>query len=514
MSRRSATSRSLVALALAAGLLGACDLGSDPAEPPARPAPPEAAQDASQNVVPPPRPADDRPNIVMVLVDDMRTDELPYLPRTRALLARHGVRFPHNISPHPLCCPARASLATGSYAQTNGVLHNSGDRGGYQALEPGQTYAPWLQRSGYRTAFVGKFLNDYSHRDPREPGWDVWSAQVGRVSAYRRSRFFGEQVERGYVTTQIERRSNDLVTDLAGKGSPFFLVTNHTAPHVQMEERDNGRYEQLPPPAEPRYARLYDDAADPAFFRKPSFLVPWPGGKTLTREEMRELHLARVRSLASVDDAVASLVRTLRRTGELANTYVVFTSDNGHALGEHGYRTKNYLMREMLDVPLVVRGPGVARGASTAITSLVDLPATFLEIAGVKARHRLDGVSLLPQLRHPQRRPRGWRDTTLVQTGNNRDAGPEPFWGSRGVQTRRYLYGYDPGGTTGNWPEFLFDRERDPYELTNVVDHPAYAGVVAELRRRTAALVDCVGRACNRVFGPDPRPADEPVRAS
>jgi N-acetylglucosamine-6-sulfatase len=505
--------RALAALALAAALLSGCDLGSGSSEPPAGPRSPEATQDAGQNVVPPPTPADDRPNIVMVLVDDMRTDEMVYLPQTRALLARNGVSFPHNISPHPLCCPARAELVTGYYAQNNGVLHNSGERGGYQSLTPGLTYAPWLQGAGYRTAFVGKFLNKYSHQDPREPGWDVWSPQVDKVSAYRHFRFFGEPTQHGYVTTEIQRRTDELAGDLSGRGSPFFLFVNHTAPHVQMKERPDGGYEQLPPPPEPKYAHLYDDAADPPFFDKPSFLVPWPGGKTLTREEMRELHLARVRSLASVDDAVASLVRTLRRTGELDHTYLVFTSDNGHALGEHGYRTKNYLMREMLDVPLVVAGPGVAHGARTpTITSLVDLPATFLDIAGVTPRHELDGVSLLPLLTHPERRPAGWRDTTLVQTGNEEDAGPEPFWQSRGVQTRRYLYGYDPDGTTGNWPEFLFDRQVDPYEMTNVVDDPAYAGVVAEMRRRMAALKDCVGQACNRVFGPDPRPAGKPAR--
>lgn len=122
-----------------------------------------------------------RPNLVFVLTDDMRDDDLDHMPITRRLLADQGMEFTDAISPHPLCCPARAELATGYYAQSNGVLHNSGERGGYQALTPGLTYAPWLQESGYRTAFVGKFLNKYSHTAPREPGWDVWSAQVDKV---------------------------------------------------------------------------------------------------------------------------------------------------------------------------------------------------------------------------------------------------------------------------------------------------------------------------------------------
>src|SRR5690349_8668226 len=125
-----------------------------------------------------------RPNLVFVLTDDMRDDDLDHMPITRGLLADQGMEFTDAISPHPLCCPARAQLATGQYAQNNGVQHNRGVHGGFQALDPTEEASAWFRDAGYRTGFVGKFLNGYGPNDVRPAGWSRWDALTRGVYDY------------------------------------------------------------------------------------------------------------------------------------------------------------------------------------------------------------------------------------------------------------------------------------------------------------------------------------------
>ncbi len=222
-------------------------------------------------------------------------------------------------------------------------------------------------------------------------------------------------------------------------------------------------------------------------------------------QRITALFRARIRSLRSVDDAVAATVARLDRLGELDNTYLVFTSDNAYALGEHRLLAKNYLFDEILDVPLVIRGPGFAPGTvdDTPVT-LVDLAATFVDWAGATPGHPIDGISV-ERLRDTDRP--AVRDTILVQTGD-RIADATPGWDYRGVTTSRYLFGYRAGKTrTG----ILFDRERDPYALRNRFKDRDYRAVRRELTRRTRVLSHCAGAGCNRVFGPlPPAPPTEP----
>jgi len=444
-----------------------------------------------------------RPNVVVILTDDMRADELRYLPKTRRLLVKQGVRFTNAISPHPMCCPARAELVSGQYGQNNGVRHNKGRWGGAKRLRDiDDNIGRWLQAAGYRTSYHGKFLNGYERLRPRhEPaGWTVWDAQMTGIYSYTRARFFnGDRVSHEYVTKTMTERSGDAIREFAGHRAPFFTVVNHVAPHVTPTR-----------PWLPRWQRKYDDAyrrVRPPFFDNPSFNearvgdLPRDLRKTkVRRHRMAGLFHARVRSLRSVDDAVAATVAQLDRLGELDNTYVVFTSDNGYALGEHRLRSKNYLFDEVLDVPLVIRGPGLTGGTvdDTAVT-LVDLVATIVDWAGATPGHRLDGVSI-ERLRDPGRRPA--RDTILVQTGDQ-VADDTPGWDYRGVTTSRYLFGYRAGKRgTG----ILFDRKRDPYALRNRFRDRDYRSIRRALTHRTDVLARCSGAGCNRVFGRLPQP--------
>jgi arylsulfatase A-like enzyme len=214
------------------------------------------------------------------------------------------------------------------------------------------------------------------------------------------------------------------------------------------------------------------------------------------RRYVQHFYTQRIRSLQSVDRAVARAVRLLSRLGELDRTYIFFASDNGFLLAQHGLIGKNVLYDENLRVPLLVRGPGVQHQRSPLAVTLADLAPTMLRIAGGSAGVRLDGRSFLGDLRG---RHIPWRDTQLIQTGRNVVVPDGSHgWTFRGVRTRRYTYGRDV--LTGR--KLLFDRARDPAQLDDVAGATAYQRVVTELERRTRLLTSCAGQSCNRSFGP------------
>ena len=444
---------------------------------------------------------DDRPNLVFVLTDDMRDGDLDHMPITRRLVADQGMEFTDAISPHPLCCPARAQLATGQYAQNNGVQHNRGVHGGFGALDPTREASSWFRDAGYRTGFVGKFLNGYGPQDVRPAGWSRWDALTRGVYDYENFSMTGDGDPRrytdSYITSVIEDHANRAVRDFAESGDPFVVYAWHLAPHYRITP-EGGRGL---PPAEPQDQDLFLDTRpesfdDPAFNEadvsdQPAYLrnrVP------VSRDEVSAENTARLQSLQSVDRAVGSLVDTLAEEGVLDNTYIVFSSDNGYSLGEHRFIGKDVLTDEALQVPLLVRGPGITPGSSSDLpVTLVDLPTTFAALLGVSPAWQVDGTSLAPTLRGDGQ---VFRDTTLIQTGRTLGDG----WSHRGVRTERYLYGTD--GSDG----FLYDRRLDPEEMVNLIDDPSYAEVRAALELRRTELVGCAGWTCNQVFGPLPEP--------
>lgn len=445
-----------------------------------------------------------RPNVVVFLTDDMRADEMRFLPRTARLLAEKGVTFTNAISPHPMCCPARASLVTGQYGQNNGVRHNKGRWGGFKRLRGlDANLGHWLQRAGYRTSYHGKFLNGYERTGRRrEPaGWTFWDAQVSGIYSYRRGRFFnGDRVRNEYVTTTMTRRAGNTISRFAKGRAPFFVLVNHVAPHGVLGRPHRPLFQR-------KYRTTYRHLRPPSF-AKPSFNERRVGDlpaslrrKRLHRQRVQKLSQARARALRSVDDSIAATVRRLDRLGELDRTYLVLTSDNGFMLGEHRLVRKNALFDEALDVPLVIRGPGFAPGTvdDTPVT-LIDLVATVVDWAGARPTRRLDGVSI-ERLRDPGRP--AVRDTILVQTGDER-ADRTPGWDFRGVTTDRYLFGIRPGRPGAG---ILFDRVEDPFALRNRFRDRAYRVIRQRLTRRTHVLSRCAGRSeCNRVFGPLPEP--------
>jgi arylsulfatase A-like enzyme len=449
---------------------------------------------------------DSRPNVVFVMTDDMRDDDLKWMPQTQRLIGDQGLEFTDAISPHPLCCPARAELVTGQFAQNNGVQHNAGPFGGFQALDPTHEISSWFDEVGYQTGFVGKFLNGYTAQDTPPTGWTRWDALVAGVYDYFDFAFADDDdspkaFKDSYVTDVIAQRTNDTVRRFASEDEPFLLFSWHLAPHYRL---DDGK--PVPPPSAPEDADLFADARPPSL-QDPSFNEPDVADQprpfrhrpAVDVDTVLEEHRARLRALQSVDRAVGSLVDTLRETGELDHTVIVFSSDNGYSLGEHRFIGKNVLTQPVLQVPLLVRGPGIAPGTTSDLpVTLVDLPTTFAAIAGATPGWVVDGTSVVPTLRGLDQ---PFRDTTLVQTGDESGDG----WAYRGVRTDRYLYGVNGSDA------FLYDDDLDPHQLVNRIDDPAYADVRAALEERRSRLITCRGWLCNQTFGALPDPVAIPV---
>ena len=500
----------LAAAALGAGVLTA--VGTAPASSVAAGATVTArggALDASASVA-----AGLRPNFVLVTTDDQRLDEMAWMPRTRRLVGARGVTFDNAISPHPLCCPARAEILTGQLAHNNGVRHNTGRWGGYAAFsrENGRRHlGTWLTRAGYNTAFVGKFLNGYTARHGDQPGWRAWSATLAGTYRYTRfsmrvdgrtKRYDLARNRRHYVADVVGDRGTDLVRRFARSDKPFFLWISHVGPH---SARVDNRW--VPPIPAPRHRRLFSDSRPPVLAQpnyleadrsdKPAAVRAQSAGRL---DRLLRSHRQRIRSLRAVDEANSRLLATLEDTGELDNTIVVFTSDNGYLQGEHQLWSKNWPYEESLRVPLLVRGPGIPAGRRrTQNATLVDLPATFLQAARAP-RASTDGANLLPVLTQD----RASVDTTLIQAGASRAP-----WRWRGVRTARYTYMRWQSGA-----EELYDRQADPFQLENLLrpdQDPAtaasYQPVVEEMRTRFEQMKGCAGATCRPELPPVPAPA-------
>jgi arylsulfatase A-like enzyme len=445
------------------------------------------------------KPAPGAPNIVVVMTDDQALDTMRAMPRTRRLLGGSGVTFEAAVASFPLCCPSRATFLTGRYAHNHGVLDNSAPKGGIGRLDQEETLPVWLRRAGYRTAFVGKYLNGYGkdeHGGPKyvPPGWDEW---YGMTSKTKTAPFdyelnvngelqrFGD-AEDDYKTDVLARLSRDFVRRAAQRKEPFFLWVATSAPHVGdalpgsdrnplPAPRHHGAFEGARAPRGPAFNEA-DVRDKPANVRSERRLR----GKRLRRID--DTYVSQLEALLAVDDLVAELVRELRRAGALRNTIVVFTSDNGYLRGQHRIDSgKSRPYEEAILVPLLVRGPGFPKGVTTKNPVVnADLAATFLAAARARPDEPVDGVPLTRALR-----PAGAKRAVLIEVFERK---ADQF---QGLRTARYTYVERDGDR-----DELYDLREDPAQLRNVIDDPRYARVREELARRLAQLRDCRGKDC------------------
>lgn len=452
-----------------------------------------------------------RPNIVFVLADDLSWDLVPYLPNVQAL-AEDGVTFDRFVVSNSLCCPSRASILTGRYPHSTGVWNNTGDHGGYGAFGRGDqrhSYAVALQRAGYRTAMLGKYLNGFavshgghpSSASQIPPGWDEWFVSDGTgyrqfnywVNDNGRPRHFGH-APADYGTDVLARKAADFIRRAARGSRPFMVTVAPFSPH-------------LPATPAPRYRDAFADVHVP---RSPAFNTPVASAPSWLRgvPAMTAVDVAaaddqfgrRVRAAAAIDDLLGRLRAALALAGVARDTYVVFSSDNGYHLGEHRiWGGKRTAFETDVRVPTMVAGPGVPRGQTVdALASNVDLAPTFAAVARALPDRTVQGRSLLPWLQG--RRPSRWRELALVDYLSARIGGADPDEqpAGSGLPTRYRALRLTNGMFVAyvNGDREFYDLRRDPYELDNVwTSLPP--GRQADLEGRLSRLASCeTGRQC------------------
>jgi N-acetylglucosamine-6-sulfatase len=444
-----------------------------------------------------------RPNVVVLMTDDQTVESMRVMPGVRRTLTARGTTFSRSFVSFPLCCPSRATFLTGQYAHNHGVVGNRPPTGGYGALDAAETLPVWLRRAGYVTLHVGKFLNRYGIDGPPTevpPGWDEWHASVDPLTY----EYYGTRLNQNgtlrtypetYSTDLYARRAEELIARASARRRPFFLSVGFLAPHAggppepddpaglatpALARRHRDRFAAEPLPRAVRVAAREADLSD-----KPRFLRERPPIGPAQARAVAENYRQRLESLLAVDEAVVSIVDALRKSGELADTLVIFTSDNGFFHGEHRMASEKMLAYEpSIRVPLILRGPGVPAGAERRhLVTNADLAPTIVDAAGASATKPQDGISLMPLLADPDR---GWNRDLLIE-------GPEGFTveAYRALRTYRYLYVRYATGERE-----LYDLRRDPLELRSLHDDPAQERVERMLARRLRALSDCVGREC------------------
>ncbi|MDQ3949192.1 MAG: sulfatase, partial [Gemmatimonadota bacterium] len=447
------------------------------------------------------QPQQTRPNIVVLETDDQTLESMRVMPNVKRLIADQGTTFDRHFPSFSLCCPSRATLYTGQYAHSHTVLGNRLPLGGYGKLDKSNWLPVWLQRAGYRTMHLGKFLNGYGREaggpTAVPPGFDVWQGSVD-PSTYR---FYGYTLnENGtlrtygadrnpafYQTDFYARRAVELIGAVAPSTQPFFFSVAFLAPHSGgPREDDDPRNEATPVPA-PRHKNRFatepmprppsfneaDVSDKPRLIRNRRSIRP---GRTAGVEEN---YRQRLESLLSVDDAVAQIVTALHLTGELDNTLIVFTTDNGFFHGEHRLPNgKTWVYEPSIRLPLMMRGPGVPRRARRRqLTTNADLAPTILDAARARAGKTPDGRSLFTLLRDPTRE---WGRDMLIEGG---DGGSNAF---DAIRTYRYVY-----AEYANGDRELYDLRADGHQLQSRHADPAYARVRDELARRLQALRTC-----------------------
>lgn len=424
------------------------------------------------------------PNIIVINTDDQRFDTLQYMPVVQSQLVPAATTFTNSFVPTPICSPSRASLLTGLYAQNHGVLHVLEPWGGFQNFNDTSTLATWLDDAGYNTAMVGKYINGYdqtayANRDLNNtyvpPGWDEWRGMVGASFNSPKISINGatQSFPGAYSTDVLNDMAVEFINENDAQGEePFFLYYAPHNPHEPslVAPRHQGAFDGVAPHRPPSFNEA--DISD-----KPNWVKNQLGVMTPTEiaalDEFREDQLE---SMLSVDEGVGRMLDALRANGQLQNTIIIYTSDNGQHWGEHRFDEKGPAWEESIRVPLLIydgREPTAQTVDKMALN--IDLAPTILQMAGLTTTQAVDGRSLVPLLSN---QPVEWRDDFLIE----RYIGDGGLY--YGIRTERYTY--TEYVYTNSFE--LYDNQLDPYQLTSQHNNPAYASIRTELAARLDAL--------------------------
>lgn len=544
-------------------------------------------------------------NVVLIVTDDQTLEEMRGLPQTSALIGGQGVSFERAYVNFPLCCPSRAGMLTGQYMHNNGVRGNGGEFGGWQRFVGSGSEAnalpTWLEDAGYYNVEVGKYMNGYAEQlanpPPVPPGWDEWYGKYSEYDdAVKGSRIYfnyrmredppatgglpcpsGDPPVPGdvftcsygesdgeYQTDVVREKALEAIDRLSGPSSPqtpFFLKVDFNSPHSPYIPAPRNVGQHAASAIQAPIASNEKDISDkPRFLRRLPRLGKGKLSQIVTRRRQR------LEMLMSVDDAVAAIVAKLEDEGQLADTYLIFTSDNGYFSGEHRIRQGKYLPHEPSShVPLMIRGPGIpAGGSSQALVANTDIPTTIAAIAGATPSVPQDGLSLLPFATNPSASTaRGILlegDTGPIDDdGAEQDAADaaqdaarlQAYYRKRKAQKRklkarcaklkrknaklaircmkRGVANLEQEPTDSSYrlnaPAFtalrsnrylltlystgeqeLYDMALDPAQLSSLHRNPRYKWVRKWMLAKLAGLANCEGAACSASLGIEPTP--------
>ena len=441
-----------------------------------------------------------KPNFIIILTDDLDYTLMPFMPNTNKLIGDQGANFINYFTPTPLCCPSRASTLRGQYAHNTQILANTpGFRGFYKQGMEAETLAVWLNKAGYNTSLVGKYLNGYpvpAGRTYIPPGWADWHSFIFKDDS--EGFYFNYTLNENGTLKQYGNDPEDYSTDVFKnigfnfinashkQGKPFFLYLALYAPHGPSD------------PA-PRHANMFDGLVFP---KKPSFaeadLSDKPSttyaaahsGDEFDAYDADALFRKHAQSVQAVDEMIPQLIDLLKQNSQLDNTYIIFTSDNGLHMGEHGLPAgKGFPYEEDIHVPFLIRGPGIAPGTKIPqFAANLDIAPTLVDLAQARAADFIDGRSLVPLI-HPQPGQNiQWRNSLLIEQGYPDNPGAALTF--HGIRTDNFVYIEYADGELE-----YYDLINDPYELNNLASKLDQA-TLAKLHVRVDQLKNCQAQAC------------------
>ena len=442
-----------------------------------------------------------KPNFLFVLVDDQPYDAVGFSNRYPFLktpnidkLAKEGVNVKNFFVTQSICSPSRASFLTGTYPHIHGVNQNN------KYVDPDWTnYAPFsthLQKSGYETAHIGKIHMAWKRgKEHIRPGFDYWFSFIGQ------GQYFNPKVNDNGKELQIEGYMTDILTDktvdwLVNKrdpNKPFSLNLWHKAVHEKHlpAPRHEDLFQDDPLPEPPFDTHKETFKGKPEWLRRKTYGFKWNENDKIP-EELPEItwpinkhkYMQLLRSLIAVDESLGKVIKTLEEIGELENTVIIYSSDNGYFMGEHTFIDKRLAYENSMRVPMIIRYPKLISKSSVVDEQClnIDIAPTILDLAGVNKPSYMQGESMLKLI--SGKKDKSWRKSMLFEYYVD-DAWP--YAGPNQVAVRTNEYKLIDNFLEDDIDE-LYDLKNDPGEMKNLINDSSYDLVEKELREESIKL--------------------------